>query len=182
VLIGTRSVALSEQVSDRLQVAGLPNTLLNARQDQAEAAIVSQAGQQGAITVATNMAGRGTDIPLGESAAMLGGLHVINAEINESRRVDRQLFGRAARKGDPGSCQAILCLQDDLLERALPVVLVKVAGIVLKALRWPGEPLARLVVRQGQRRCEHSHARLREKVRRHYATVRRQLSFVGEME
>ena len=110
LLIGTRSVELSEQVSDLLHLRDIPHALLNARQDADEARVVSRAGRPGAITVATNMAGRGTDIPLRGNALELGGLHVINLEINESARVDRQLYGRAAQQCDPGSCHSPMIL------------------------------------------------------------------------
>jgi preprotein translocase subunit SecA len=115
VLVGTRSVAASETVSGLLAAEGLPHQLLNARQDEQEAEIVAQAGQPGRITVATNMAGRGTDIKLGPGVAELGGLHVIATELHESARIDRQLFGRCARQGDPGGFEALLSLEDELI-------------------------------------------------------------------
>src|SRR5260370_23842375 len=101
VLVGTASVEESERLSTML--TGLPHRVLNARNDEVEAAIVAQAGQCGAITISTNMAGRGTDIRLGEGAAALGGLYVIGTNRHESRRIDNQLRGRAGRQGDPGS-------------------------------------------------------------------------------
>ncbi|MDH5572145.1 MAG: prepilin peptidase, partial [Gammaproteobacteria bacterium] len=116
VLVGTRSVQESEYISQFLTKLKLPHHVLNARQDQNEAAIVAEGGQRGCITVATNMAGRGTDIPLHDGVANIGGLHVIATEYNEARRIDRQLFGRCARQGDPGSCEAIVSLEDDLLK------------------------------------------------------------------
>ena len=116
VLIGTRSVEASEQISAVLRQRGLAHALLNAKQDKEEAAVVAQAGSPGRITVATNMAGRGTDIELGAGVAEGGGLHVILTEYHDSRRVDRQLVGRCARQGDPGSCQAIVSLQDDIFQ------------------------------------------------------------------
>jgi preprotein translocase subunit SecA len=115
VLVGTRSVAASEKLSALLHDAGLPHQLLNARQDLQEAQIVADAGQPGRITVATNMAGRGTDIKLGEDVLELGGLHVIATELHESARIDRQLFGRCARQGDPGTVEAIVSLEDELV-------------------------------------------------------------------
>jgi preprotein translocase subunit SecA len=115
VLIGTRSVAASEKLSALLSQAGLEHQLLNARQDEQEAQIVSQAGRLGRITVATNMAGRGTDIKLGPGVPQLGGLHVIATELHEARRIDRQLFGRCGRQGDPGSAEAIVSLEDELM-------------------------------------------------------------------
>ena len=113
VLIGTGSVGDSELLSEKLTEADIPHRVLNARQDQAEAEIVAAAGKLQQVTVATNMAGRGTDIPLGRGVAELGGLHVIATCLNDARRIDRQLFGRCARQGDPGSYQVILSLDDN---------------------------------------------------------------------
>jgi preprotein translocase subunit SecA len=117
VLIGTRSVAASERLSSVLRQRGLAHGVLNAIQDLREAEMIAQAGQGAGITVATNMAGRGTDIKLSPEVRARGGLHVILTEFHESRRIDRQLFGRAARQGDPGSGQAIVALSDPLFER-----------------------------------------------------------------
>jgi preprotein translocase subunit SecA len=114
VLIGTRSVKASEEVSAALRERGIAHALLNAKQDNSEAEIISLAGQRGRVTVATNMAGRGTDILLEEGLAEDGGLHVILTEYHESRRIDRQLLGRCARQGDPGSCEAIISLEDEI--------------------------------------------------------------------
>jgi preprotein translocase subunit SecA len=122
LLIGTRSVLASEEVSRRLTEKGLTHRVLNATQTAQEASIVSEAGQMGHITVATNMAGRGTDIKLARGVAELGGLHVISTEPHGSFRVDRQLFGRAARQGDPGCAQMFASAEDDLFVRhAAPV-------------------------------------------------------------
>ena len=120
VLIGTRSVAASEAVSAVLQARGLPHALLNAKHDGDEAAVIAAAGAPGRITVATNMAGRGTDIQLAPAAAQAGGLHVILTEHHESARIDRQLYGRAARQQDPGSGQAIVALDDALYASCAP--------------------------------------------------------------
>jgi preprotein translocase subunit SecA len=117
VLIGTRSVRNSEKLSDMLAEKGLDHRVLNAVRHAEEAQIVAMAGGEGKITVATNMAGRGTDIKLGRGVAEMGGLAVIAAERHESGRVDRQLFGRAARQGDPGRAQAFVSLDDELIER-----------------------------------------------------------------
>ncbi|HEX5241891.1 MAG TPA: hypothetical protein VFW23_01415 [Tepidisphaeraceae bacterium] len=117
VLIGTRSVWASEEVDKRLTEKGLAHRVLNATQTKVEAEIVAQAGQRGQITVATNMAGRGTDIKLAKGVAELGGLHVIATEPHGSGRVDRQLFGRAARQGDPGCAQLFCCADDDVFIR-----------------------------------------------------------------
>jgi len=120
ILVGTRSVIASEKLAARLQERGLPFRLLNAVRHQEEATIVAVAGEPARITIATNMAGRGTDIRLGQGVAALGGLHVLATERHESRRVDRQLFGRSARQGDPGSAQAFVSVEDELLRRHLP--------------------------------------------------------------
>ena len=117
VLVGTRSVLASEEVSRRLTAAGRQHRVLNATQTAQEASIVAEAGLKGKITVATNMAGRGTDIKLGRGIAEMGGLHVIATEPHGSHRVDRQLFGRAARQGDPGCAQMFCCAEDDLFHR-----------------------------------------------------------------
>lgn len=120
VLVGTRSVEASELLSGLLTELHIEHTVLNARQDQAEAEAVAQAGLPGRITVATNMAGRGTDIKLDPIVEKNGGLHVILTEFHESARVDRQLFGRAARQGNPGSVEAMVCFDDELFQRYAP--------------------------------------------------------------
>ena len=117
VLIGTRSVEASDLLGQLLSDMAVEHTVLNARQDQSEAEAVAQAGLPGRITVATNMAGRGTDIKLALQVEQLGGLHVILTEFHESARVDRQLFGRSARQRNPGSVEAMVCLQDELFQR-----------------------------------------------------------------
>ncbi len=117
VLVGTASVQESERLSALVNAAGIPHQVLNARQDAEEARIVAQAGQRGAVTISTNMAGRGTDIVLGEGVAELGGLHVIGTNRHESRRIDNQLRGRAGRQGDPGSSRFYVSLEDDLMVR-----------------------------------------------------------------
>jgi preprotein translocase subunit SecA len=114
VLVGTRSVAASEHLSWLLTEAALPHRVLNARQDKEEADIIAEAGRKGGITVATNMAGRGTDIILTQETREAGGLHVLATEFHDSRRIDRQLFGRCGRQGDPGSYEAIASLEDSL--------------------------------------------------------------------
>lgn len=117
VLVGTRSIQASEHLSRLLEARRLGHQVLNAVYHRQEAQIVACAGQPDHITVATNMAGRGTDIKLGRGVAQRGGLHVIASELNDSSRIDRQLFGRGARQGDPGSAQAIVSLEDELLQR-----------------------------------------------------------------
>ncbi|TWT98028.1 preprotein translocase subunit SecA [Botrimarina colliarenosi] len=115
VLVGTRSIDKSELLAGLLTEAGIEHTVLNARHVAKEAEIVAAAGGQGRVTVATNMAGRGTDIKLGEGVHDLGGLHVICSELHESRRIDRQLIGRCGRQGDPGSYRQFLSLDDEIL-------------------------------------------------------------------
>lgn len=115
VLVGTSSIAKNELLSQLLTKAKVPHQVLNAKNNEREAAIVADAGQHGAVTLATNIAGRGTDIILGEGVADLGGLYVIGTERNESRRIDNQLRGRAGRQGDPGSTRFYVSLEDDLM-------------------------------------------------------------------
>ena len=115
VLVGTTSITQSEELSSMLKKKGIAHNVLNAKYHEKEAEIVADAGQMGAVTIATNMAGRGTDIVLGEGVAELGGLHIIGTERHESRRIDNQLRGRCARQGDPGSTRFYLSLEDDLM-------------------------------------------------------------------
>jgi len=116
VLIGTRSVEKSEKLSNLLHQAGIEHQVLNARQHEKEAQIVALAGQRGRVTIATNMAGRGTDIKPDSEVTEAGGLHVLGTERHDAKRIDRQLAGRSGRQGDPGSCQFFLALDDELLE------------------------------------------------------------------
>jgi preprotein translocase subunit SecA len=164
VLIGTRSVGASEELSRLLTAAGLKHQLLNARQDKAEAEIVAQAGQVGGITVATNMAGRGTDIKLGKGVEALGGLHVIATELHESRRIDRQLFGRCGRQGDPGFFEVILSLEDELSRVYLKGASGALARRVVGDGRGFSQALLRRLVRYAQARAEASHAAIRREL------------------
>jgi preprotein translocase subunit SecA len=134
VLIGTDSVAESDALSRRFADAGLAHALLNARQDEDEARIIAAAGTASHITIATNMAGRGTDIALGEGVAACGGLHVINCQHNDSRRIDRQLLGRCARHGDPGSAQTLVSIEQRLIAQCLPNWLLRGIGTHARAL------------------------------------------------
>lgn len=120
VLIGSRSVEVSEKLSARLSAVNIPHQVLNARQNEQEAQVIAAAGQHGKVTIATNMAGRGTDIKLGRGIGKAGGLAVIGTERHEARRIDRQLIGRSARQGDPGTGQFFLSLEDELLEALGP--------------------------------------------------------------
>jgi preprotein translocase subunit SecA len=182
ILIGTCSVEESEQVGDWLKQQGLAHRVLNARQDKHEAEIVAVAGQQGAITVATNMAGRGTDIELGPGVKELGGLHVISLGLNDSYRVDRQLYGRSARQGDPGSAEAILSLEDETLANYFaPAVLRFIAR-----LAGDGKPVprlvSRLIVRLPQRSHERKQCRTRKALMKQDQRLRRTLAFSGRFE
>lgn len=137
VLIGTRSVKASEEISAVLTQRGIEHALLNAKQDESEADVIALAGHQARVTVATNMAGRGTDIQLGPGVAEKGGLHVILTEYHESRRIDRQLFGRCARQGDPGSCEAIVSLEDDIFTTYVPAATKFISQLLLRRGKLP---------------------------------------------
>jgi preprotein translocase subunit SecA len=175
VLIGTKSVEASEALSQRLAALGLAHTVLNARFDKEEAEIVARAGERGRITVATNMAGRGTDIHLGDGVEALGGLHVIVAEYHDSPRIDRQLIGRGARQGNPGSFEAIVCLQDELFAKFGGGRLGHLARAV------PGGGVA-LLRRVAQWRAEAMNAATRRQTLRSDTETRKQLGFAGAPE
>ena len=115
MLVGTTSVEISELLSRMLKLRGIKHNVLNAKQHQQEAQIVAEAGKRAQVTIATNMAGRGTDIKLSDEVKAAGGLAIIGTERHESRRVDRQLRGRAGRQGDPGSSQFFVSLEDNLM-------------------------------------------------------------------
>jgi preprotein translocase subunit SecA len=176
VLVGTRSVEASEQVSAALAERGLAHVVLNARQDAEEADIVAQAGLSGRITVATNMAGRGTDIRLDAAAREAGGLHVLLTEFHESPRVDRQLFGRSARQGEPGTVQAIVSTEDRLLAHTPPW---------LRRLALQPGPggrlLLRWMVRQAQTRAERRAYRGRLQTLRQDRERHRIIGFAGRV-
>jgi preprotein translocase subunit SecA len=179
VLLGTGSVADSEHVGRLLTAQGLPHRILNARQDRREAEIVARAGQPGAITVATNMAGRGTDIGLAPGVVERGGLHVLAAVRNEARRVDRQLFGRCGRQGDPGSFEVMLSLEDDLLKKYLPRTLI---GVVQRLARWRMPVIGKLAMRLTQLLVERHHARQRRNLVQLDQQLKETLAFSGPME
>jgi preprotein translocase subunit SecA len=179
ILIGTRSVASSERASAELSAAGLPHTVLNAAQDRSEAEIVAEAGERGRITVATNMAGRGTDIHLAEGVEDLGGLHVIMTERHDARRIDLQLAGRAGRQGQPGSFEAILSLEDPLMDTETGIAL---SGIAKFAARYVGNWVGRKVASYSQRRAERLHARMRADLLRSDQWHAETLAFSGRPE
>ena len=161
VLIGTGSVAASEAASRLLASAGLEHKVLNAKNDAEEAEIVALAGQHGAITIATNMAGRGTDIKLSPGIVELGGLHVILTELHEAARIDRQLAGRCARQGDPGSYEAILSLDDSIMEGGKGGL----AGLLVRRLLPKGlffwNLAAKYAIVHVQKETERFHGRMR---------------------
>lgn len=183
ILVGTRSVEASEHLSQLMDTAHLPHRVLNARQDLEEAETIAQAGQRGQITVATNMAGRGTDIQLEQHISELGGLHVIATERHEARRIDRQLFGRCGRQGDLGSCEAIISLEDDLVtnhidvfSRLIGVLFAKKPSFFLA--RWIG----RFIFLRAQRSSERTHARMRRDLLRLDEQMDEFLAFTGYRE
>ncbi|ULU23437.1 preprotein translocase subunit SecA [Dyella terrae] len=176
VLIGTRSVEASERLSAELDRAEVAHIVLNARQDKTEAETVAQAGQAGRIMVATNMAGRGTDIKLADAVREAGGLHVILTEFHESARVDRQLFGRCARQGDPGTTEAIVSFDDELFRSFAP------PGMrwLLRAMIGKQPPGFRRVVTWMQDRAERHFRKQRLDTMKRDEQWRRALGFVGK--
>jgi len=182
VLVGTRSVANSEILAAALRDAGVPHVVLNARQDSEEADVVVRAGRAGTITVATNMAGRGTDIKLDDGVASAGGLHVLAAERNESARIDRQLFGRCGRQGDPGSAEAIIALDDEVFVRYCPALTIRLAKAIQRGRgRVPG-PVAAWVVRSSQKAAERRGRTLREQLLNMDEHLDNVLAFSGQSE
>ena len=154
ILVGTRSVGASERVSQLLTDLGLEHQVLNAVRHREEAQVTAAAGQPGKITVATNMAGRGTDIRLGAGVAKLGGLHVLATERHEAGRIDRQLFGRSARQGDPGSAQAVVSLEDELVRRHAPHLAASLRRRHGRTDREVSGRLSRHLFNSAQRRAE----------------------------
>ncbi|QSA97863.1 preprotein translocase subunit SecA [Methylococcus sp. EFPC2] len=179
VLVGTRSVAASEHLSGLLIARKLPHQVLNARQDAHEADLIAAAGERGSIVVATNMAGRGTDIKLAAGVVELGGLHVIATEIHESGRIDRQLFGRGARQGDPGSYEMLLALDDELVRVYGRALLRK---LVARSLRANDARPARWLMRSAQDAAEKSHSRIRRGMLKMDEQRRNLLAFSGTSE
>jgi preprotein translocase subunit SecA len=162
VLVGTRTVRASEEISRRLAAGSIPHQVLNARQDADEADCIARAGAARIVTIATNMAGRGTDIKLEESARQAGGLHVIITELHDNQRVQRQLIGRCARQGDPGSWEAILSADDDLIiERGPRLSAVMRMLACGNGWRGPRHWLALGLLRLVQWRIERRHRRMR---------------------
>ena len=182
ILVGTRSVISSEQLSQRLHAEGISHQVLNAKQDGTEADIVADAGHVGRITIATNMAGRGTDIKLREGAADLGGLHVIIAERHEAGRIDRQIAGRCARQGDPGNVEAILSLEDAVLVPYNSGLSAAIVHRLVDRMRNKREALYAKWIRHAQKRTERSQSRIRKSLLKSDKQMGDILSFSGRAE
>ncbi len=178
VLVGTRSVEASERLSAVLGEHGIAHRILNARQDADEAEVVAAAGQPGAVTVATNMAGRGTDIRLAPGVAAQGGLLVVLTEFHDSPRIDRQLYGRCARQGDPGGTMTIVAADDALLKEAAGV-----APLLATLQPWRDRSAGRAVLhacrRLAQAGAERRHAATRRQTLKHDRNLDTQLAFAG---
>ena len=182
VLVGTGSVADSELLSDLLTQKGLVHQVLNARQDVREAEIISRAGTAGSITVTTNMAGRGTDIPLGADVAEQGGLHVLSTELNPARRIDRQLYGRCARQGDPGTYASMYSLTDELPSRYMPMVCRRFFLLLLHTRLPLAQAICLFGLRRTQAAQERHSRRLRHELQQMDEQLGRLLAFSGKME
>ena len=185
VLVGTVSVEESEDLAGELRLAGIPCRVLNARNDAEEAEIVARAGERGAVTISTNMAGRGTDIRLGEGVAALGGLFVLGTNRHESRRIDDQLRGRAGRQGDPGASRFFLSLEDPLLqrcgiERLLPAKLRQALREADPGDRVLDHPAVRREVARVQRIVEGQHGDLRRRLLATWQVLEHQRTTLGE--
>ena len=181
VLIGTRSVAASERIAALCAAAGLPHAVLNAKQDAIEADVIAHAGRAGQVTVATNMAGRGTDIELAADVRAAGGLHVVLTEFHDSTRIDRQLFGRAGRQGDPGSYECLVSLPDEVFAAHAPRLTVWLAQRFSNATELPSW-VAALLRRAAQRAAEAHHAEIRRHTLAQERETDRLLAFAGQPE
>ena len=182
ILLGTMTVDTSEILSRMLKLAHIPHEVLNAKNHAREAEIVSLAGQKGAVTIATNMAGRGTDIKLGPGVRELGGLHVLGSERHESRRIDRQLRGRCSRQGDPGSSQFFISLEDQLMRLFGSQ---KLSGIMLRLGMKEGEVMEHRwlnkSVETAQRRVEQQHYAVRKRTLEYDDVMNRQRTIVYDL-
>jgi len=182
VLLGTVTVDTSEILSRMLKMAHIPHEVLNAKNHAREAEIVALAGQKGAVTIATNMAGRGTDIKLGEGVRELGGLHVIGSERHESRRIDRQLRGRCSRQGDPGSSQFFISLEDQLMRLFGSQ---RISGIMQRLGLQEGEVMEHKwlnrSVETAQRRVEQQHYAVRKRTLEYDDVMNKQRTIVYEL-
>jgi preprotein translocase subunit SecA len=181
VLVGTRSVIGSEKAGQALQELGLHFQILNAKQNDEEAAIIARAGEPGCITIATNMAGRGTDIKLGVGVEKIGGLHVILSERHEAARIDRQLIGRCGRQGDRGSFQAIVAL-DDVLLASCSGFTKKIIALCYSVSPQIGQAMGLYVYNRAQKKQEKYHARIRRELMKQDTQQGDLLSFSGKIE
>jgi preprotein translocase subunit SecA len=179
VLVGTRNVKASERLAGMLADHGLIFSLLNAVRHREEAAIVAGAGKRGAITIATNMAGRGTDIKLGRGMAECGGLHVVATERHESSRIDRQLFGRCARQGDPGSAQAMISVDDELIQRFMPASMRRVLSSAVEKQTPGSQRIAERSLMYAQKAAQRLAFRQRRGVLQMDTWLADALSFAG---
>jgi len=179
VLIATRSVADSERLGTMLARAGRDHVVLNAHHDSTEAAIVAEAGQPGRITVATNMAGRGTDIKLGTGVAERGGLHVILTEFYESARIDRQVIGRGGRQGDPSTYEMIVALEDDLFQSFSRPLARALQGLALSGRHLLPAWWAKILRLQAQRSAQRRHYRMRRATLKLQRELDKSLGFAG---
>jgi len=180
ILVGTRSVEESEHLSSLLTEKGLEHTVLNAVRHAEEAWIVAGAGRQGCITVATNMAGRGTDISLGKNVASMGGLHVIGTQRHEAGRIDRQLWGRCSRQGNPGIAQAFVSLEDELPQRyarIMTAALLRRYGAVDREI---SSFLPRRLIDRAQHRAERAALRQRKSLLQVDDWLDETLGFAGQ--
>jgi len=182
ILLGTVTVDTSEILSRMLKLAHIPHEVLNAKNHAREAEIVALAGQRGAVTIATNMAGRGTDIKLGEGVPEVGGLHVIGSERHESRRIDRQLRGRCSRQGDPGSSQFFISLEDQLMRLFGSQ---RISGIMQKLGLQEGEVMEHRwlnkSVETAQRRVEQQHFAVRKRTLEYDDVMNKQRTIIYEL-
>lgn len=182
VLIGTCSIEESEQVSQWLNEEGFLHQLLNAKQDSQEASIIAQAGQRQMITVATTMAGRGTDIKLNPDIVALGGLHVIALSLNDSQRIDRQLYGRCARQGELGSVEALLSLEDSLLANYYSSAMLKSMAKLCPKETPIHHSIGRILLRLPQRKKEKEQNKVRQILIQQDKHLQRILAFSGKFE
>ena len=182
VLAGTRSVAASERLGALLERDGLPHRILNARQDKEEADIVARAGTRGCITVATNMAGRGTDIRLDPEVRDAGGLHVIATERHDARRIDRQLCGRCGRQGDPGTFEIVASLEDEILSLSSRSVSGRLASRLADVRSSPGRLAGNVFAVRAQRAAERRHFRARRELLKMDESLETSLAFSGPGE
>ena len=182
ILIGTSTIAESEAISDKLIKNHIVHQVLNAKQTEYEAEIIAMAGQKGKITVATNMAGRGTDIELGEGVKELGGLHVIATARNEALRIDRQLYGRCARQGDPGSAEAYISLQDEKIAQAYAKFMLKLFSWFIRSDHSLPTLLAKMILRWPQKINENHHYQIRQQLMKQDKQQAKILAFSGKFE